>query len=62
MRYIDNFDDVNNMEVIVQKASGDVTSKSPTEFLNSVSYLFGETAMNKDFESKSEGESICFVA
>lgn len=55
MRYIDNFDDVNNLEVIVQKSSGDVTSKSPTEFLSSISYLFGETAMNKDFESKSEG-------
>jgi len=52
LRYTDNFDDVNNLEVIVTKGGKEPSTGS--EFLNSISYLFGETTKT-DFESKSEG-------
>lgn len=37
LRYVDSFDDVNNLEVIVQKSSkGSITDSSPSDFLNSI--------------------------
>ena len=54
LRYVDSFDDVNNLEVLVQKSSkGSVTDQSPSEFLNSIGYIFGETSAK--VESQSEG-------
>ena len=50
LRYEDNFDAVNNIEVIIQKGG---SMGSPQEFLNSIAYLLGETS--QIFESKSEG-------
>ncbi|UPR04630.1 photosystem II oxygen-evolving enhancer protein 2 [Chloropicon primus] len=54
LRYVDSFDDVNNLEVIVQKSSkGSITDSSPQEFLQSIGYILGETSAK--VESKSEG-------
>ena len=54
LRYVDSFDDVNNLEVIVQKSSkGSITDSSPSDFLNSIGYILGETSAK--VESKSEG-------
>ena len=56
MRYEDNFDAVNNMEVIISKSSkSNITDSSPQDFLSSISYILGESATSSTFESKSEG-------
>ena len=54
LRYVDSYDDVNNLEVLVQKSSkGSITDQSPGDFLQSIGYLLGETSAN--VESQSEG-------
>jgi len=51
LRYEDNFDAVNNIEVIIKQGG---SMGSPQEFLNQISYLLGESS-TQGVESKSEG-------
>jgi hypothetical protein len=51
LRYEDNFDAVNNIEVIIKQGG---SLGSPQDFLNSISYLLGESS-TQNFESQSEG-------
>ncbi len=53
-RYTDSFDDVNNLEVIVTKGGKEPSTGG--DFLNSISYLFGETT-KLNLETKSEGKT-----
>ena len=57
LRYEDNFDAVNNLVVLQQKAGkgsiGDFGS--PDKFLEQISYLFGDAAAWSDPASRSEG-------
>ena len=56
LRYEDNFDAVNNLEVIISKSGkSSITDSSTQEFLSSISFILGESATNSSFESKSEG-------
>ena len=50
LRYVDSFDDVNTLEVIVLKGGPDPASG---DFLNQIGYILGETSAK--VESQSEG-------